>query len=155
MEFFRELRELRGNQEREEEEGVVFVEPIVMIVPLVLQDLSESITPKSSSSWSAAGGFGSRHSLSSRSSSLEVTPSDGEDGRIGNGTLVMTSMEESVPVMGAWENTPITGKLNNIDEMPQDLPIEFRFRAVLHHEVANGMAIMKGFKKLGEIVKWF
>ncbi|GKV34742.1 hypothetical protein SLEP1_g43089 [Rubroshorea leprosula] len=77
MEFFRELRELWGNQGMEEEEGVVSVEPIAIIVPSELQDLPKSIMPKSSTNSSTVGGFGNHQSPpSSKSQSSEATPSD-------------------------------------------------------------------------------
>ncbi|GKV11835.1 hypothetical protein SLEP1_g23054 [Rubroshorea leprosula] len=151
MDIFRELRELWGNQKREEEEGVISVEPIAMVVPSALQDLLESITLESSASSSTIGRSGDRHSPSFKSSSSKVTPSDGEGARTGLGSPSATNIEESAPVVEEWENKTIGGKLDNIRKAPQSLPVGFRFRAALLHEVTDGAATIKGFKKLGEM----
>ncbi|GKV21717.1 hypothetical protein SLEP1_g31671 [Rubroshorea leprosula] len=99
MEFFRELKEFRGNQDREEEEGVVSVELITMIVPPTLQDLLESITLECNASPSIADGSSDDHSPSFKGSSSEKTPSEGESVGIGIGSPLMTSMKEGVPVL--------------------------------------------------------
>lgn len=39
--------------------------------------------------------------------------------------------------------------------MLQDLPTRFKFRVVLYHEVVDGTATVKGFKKLMEAVRQF
>ncbi|GKV30696.1 hypothetical protein SLEP1_g39482 [Rubroshorea leprosula] len=152
MEFFRELRELRGNQEREEEEGVVFVEPITWIVQSALQDLLESITPESNANSSAASGSNSHNSSSSRASSSGTVLGGRGEGRTGGGTLVITTTEESVPMMGVWENMPFAGKLNNIWKAQQDMLARFKFKATLHHEVVDGVATVKGMNKLEAVV---
>ncbi|GKV49677.1 hypothetical protein SLEP1_g56415 [Rubroshorea leprosula] len=77
MEFFKELRELWGNQGREEEEGVMSMEPIAMIVSLELQDLPKTLTPKSSANSSEHEGFGGRHFSPSEGLSSERTPGVG------------------------------------------------------------------------------
>lgn len=41
----------------------------------------------------------------------------------------------------------------NIHEMLIDLEARFRFRAALHHKVANGKASIKGLKKLDSLVR--
>ncbi|GKV11420.1 hypothetical protein SLEP1_g22681 [Rubroshorea leprosula] len=76
MEFFRELRELWVNQGREEEKGVMSVEPIAMIVPSKLRDLLETIMPESNASSSADGDSSGHHSSPSNSSSSKRTPND-------------------------------------------------------------------------------
>ncbi|GKU99703.1 hypothetical protein SLEP1_g12507 [Rubroshorea leprosula] len=117
MDFFRELRELRGNQGRkEEEEWVISIEPITMIVPPALQDLPERITLESTTSSSAK--------------------------------------DDDLPVVGEWENRVITGRLSNLRKAPKDLPAGFRFRAALHHEVADNSPSISGYKKLKEMTSW-
>ncbi|GKU95433.1 hypothetical protein SLEP1_g8797 [Rubroshorea leprosula] len=65
MDSFHDVRELRGNQGREEEEGVILVELISMIVPPELQDLLKVITPKISASTNIHGGSTGFHSTAS------------------------------------------------------------------------------------------
>ncbi|GKV33980.1 hypothetical protein SLEP1_g42411 [Rubroshorea leprosula] len=148
MEFFRELRELQGNQEREEEEGVVSVEPITMVVPLELQDFSKAITLKSSPSSSAHGDADSHHSSTSNSPSAEATPHDGRGEGNSHNAPVFTNTKESVPVMDVWENIPIIGKLDNIYKVSQNLPLGFRFRVALHHDVADDATTITRFNNL-------
>ncbi|GKV26890.1 hypothetical protein SLEP1_g36104 [Rubroshorea leprosula] len=78
MEYVREVGELRGNQGIEEEECVMFVEPIAMIVLSKMQDLPKTLTPESSASSSAREG-GDHHTSSSSSSSSEETPNHEEE----------------------------------------------------------------------------
>ncbi|GKU93076.1 hypothetical protein SLEP1_g6709 [Rubroshorea leprosula] len=138
----------------EEEEGVVSVEPIAMIIPLELKDLPEAITLESSASSSMFEGFDNHHSSSSSKSLFsEATPNDDGGVKARNGTPTMTSMEESVPLMDAWENKPIVGKLHNIRKASQDLLARFRFRVALYHDMVDSATIVKGFKKLGAMVK--
>ncbi|GKV17006.1 hypothetical protein SLEP1_g27566 [Rubroshorea leprosula] len=157
MEFFRELGELRGNQGKEEEESVMSVKPIAMIVSSELQDLSETSTLESSASSSAHEGFGGHHSLPSKGSSLERTASAREGvgeghkqsfvGKCGRGC-------ECAPVAG-WENKTISGRLSNLRKAPQTLGAGFRFRANLHHEVADSATSIKGYKRLEDIVRQY
>ncbi|GKV42583.1 hypothetical protein SLEP1_g49966 [Rubroshorea leprosula] len=108
MECFREFRELRGNQDREEER-VIIVEPI-------------------------------------------RTSSDGEDVGEGASSPSMENVEADVLVLEEWKGKTISGRLGNICRAPQNLPAGFRFRAALHHEVADGTASIKGYKKLEEML---
>ncbi|GKV02676.1 hypothetical protein SLEP1_g15074 [Rubroshorea leprosula] len=57
------------------------------------------------------------------------------------------------PMIGEWESRTITGRLENLRKAPKDLPIGFRFRAALHHEVANCMPSISGYRKLEDIVR--
>ncbi|GKV48708.1 hypothetical protein SLEP1_g55511 [Rubroshorea leprosula] len=149
MDFFRELRELRGNQGRkEEEEGVISVEPIAMIVPPTLQDLPETITLESSASSSAGDDSGDHHISSSSSSSSEETPSREEE----TGNVV--GNEPDLPVVEEWENRLITGRLSNLRKAPKELPSGFRFKAALHHEVVDNASSISGYKKLEEMTGW-
>ncbi|GKV15559.1 hypothetical protein SLEP1_g26341 [Rubroshorea leprosula] len=148
MDSFRELREPRGNQGREEEEeGVISVEPITMIVPPALQDLLETLMPKSSASSSARDNGGDHHTTSSNNSSFEETPNREE----GTGNVV--GNDPDLPVVGEWENRVLTGRLSNLRKAPKDLPAGFRFRVALHDEVADSAPSISGYKKLEDMHK--
>ncbi|GKV49100.1 hypothetical protein SLEP1_g55867 [Rubroshorea leprosula] len=71
----------------------------------------------------------------------------------GTNNTQMTDMEADVPVFKGWENKTISGTLDNMHKVPQTLPVEFRFRSILHHKIADGAATIKGYKKLEEMVK--
>ncbi|GKV28125.1 hypothetical protein SLEP1_g37210 [Rubroshorea leprosula] len=132
MVSLRELSELRGNQGGDgEEEGVLLVEPITMIVPPELQDSQETMAPEGNASSSARDDGGDHHVAPSSSSSSEKTPSHEE----GMGDVV--SHVSDRPMIGEWESRTITGRLDNLRKAPKDLPTGFRFRAALHHEVAD------------------
>ncbi|GKV50661.1 hypothetical protein SLEP1_g57360 [Rubroshorea leprosula] len=98
MDFFKELRELRGNQGGEEEEGVIAAEPIAMIVPPCLQDFPETMTPESSAS-SSAGDNGDGHHASPSSSSPSGDSSNHEEEPKNVG-----GNEHGLPAAGEWEN---------------------------------------------------
>ncbi|GKV48701.1 hypothetical protein SLEP1_g55504 [Rubroshorea leprosula] len=148
MVSLRELTELRGNQGKEEgEEGVISVEPITMIVPPALQDVPEIMTPEGSASSNAKDNGGDHPTASSSSSSSEETPSREE----GRGDVVSHVSDRLV--IGEWESRTITGRLSNLRKAPKDLPAGFRFRAALHHEVANCAPSISGFRKLEEMVR--
>ncbi|GKV15546.1 hypothetical protein SLEP1_g26328 [Rubroshorea leprosula] len=157
MEFFRELSELRGNQGREKEVGVMSVEPIAMIVPPELQDLPKTFTPESSASSSAREGSGGHHSSLSEGSSLERTSSVGEG--VGEGISSPlpknVDVDVNVPVVIGWEGKTISDRLSNLRKAPQTLAVGFRFRANLHHEVVDNATSIKGYKKLEEIVRQY
>ncbi|GKV47373.1 hypothetical protein SLEP1_g54278 [Rubroshorea leprosula] len=157
MEFFREVGELRGNQGMEEEEGVMSVEPIAMIVLSELQDFSETLTPESSASSSAHEGSGVNCSSSSEGSSSEKTPSDGEDVGEGVSSPSPESVEVNVnvPMVVGCENKIISGRLSNLRKAPHTLAAGFRFRANLHHEIADCATSIKGYKRLEEIVRQY
>ncbi|GKV34477.1 hypothetical protein SLEP1_g42849 [Rubroshorea leprosula] len=112
MEFFREPKELQGNQDREEED-------------------------KSSASLSVPSNSDSCHSSPSKDSSSERSSSDGEG--VGESDVGV-----DVLVLAEWEGKTITGRLSNIRQGPQNLFVDFRFRAALHHEVADGAPTIKG-----------
>ncbi|GKV49754.1 hypothetical protein SLEP1_g56487 [Rubroshorea leprosula] len=57
------------------------------------------------------------------------------------------------PVIGEWESTTIPGRLSNLQKAPKDLPAGFRFRAALHHEVADCTPSISGYKRLEEMVR--
>ncbi|GKV13814.1 hypothetical protein SLEP1_g24789 [Rubroshorea leprosula] len=131
MVSLRELTEQRGNQGREgEEEGVLSVEPITMIVPPELQDVLETMASESSASSSANDNGGDYPNALSSSSSAEETPSREE----GMGDVVSNVSDR--PAIGEWEGATIPGRLSNLRKAPKDLPVGFRFKAALHHEVA-------------------
>ncbi|GKV53055.1 hypothetical protein SLEP1_g59603 [Rubroshorea leprosula] len=144
MDFSRELRELRGNQSREEEEVVIAAEPIAMIVPPELQDLPETLTLESSASSNAGdNGNGHRDSPSSSSSSGNHEPEPENVGGI----------EQGLPVAGEWEDRVLPSRLSNIRKAPKDLPARFKFRAALHHEVANCAPSISGYRRLEEMIQ--
>ncbi|GKV02929.1 hypothetical protein SLEP1_g15303 [Rubroshorea leprosula] len=148
MVSLRELTEQRGNQGREgEEERVLSVEPITMIVPSELQDVPETMASESSAGSSASDNGGDHPSAPSSSSSTEETPSCEE----GVGDLVSSASDR--PVIGEWEGATISGRLSNLRKAPKDLPAGFRFKAVLHHEVADCAPSISGYKRLEEMVR--
>ncbi|GKV46163.1 hypothetical protein SLEP1_g53172 [Rubroshorea leprosula] len=148
MVSLRELTEQRGNQGREgEEEGVLSVEPITMIVPPELQDVPETTASENSTGSSASDNGDDHRSASSSSSSSEETPSREE----GMGDVVSSVSDR--PVIGEWESTTIPGRLSNLRKAPKDLPAGFRFRAALHHEVADCTPSISGYKRLEEMVR--
>ncbi|GKV52266.1 hypothetical protein SLEP1_g58854 [Rubroshorea leprosula] len=147
MVSLRELIEQRGNQGREGEEGgVLSVEPIMMIVPPELQDVPETMASESSTS-SSASDNGGDHPSAPSSSSSEGTPGREE----GAGDVV--SHVSDRPVMEEWESRTITGRLNNLRKAPKDLPAGFRFRAALHHEVADCAPSINGYRRLEDMVR--
>ncbi|GKV01993.1 hypothetical protein SLEP1_g14487 [Rubroshorea leprosula] len=156
MASFQNARELQGNQGGEDEVDVISVEPITMIVPSELQDLPRTITLESSASSSATGGSGDRRSLtSSNDSSAEETPSEAEGIEEVGCSALAISVEAEVVVFEGWESKVISGRLDNLRKAPKTLLAGFRVRAALHHEVADGAAIVKGYKKLEEMVRQY
>ncbi|GKU96731.1 hypothetical protein SLEP1_g9933 [Rubroshorea leprosula] len=157
MEFVREVGELWGNQGMEGEEGVMSIEPIAMIVPPELQDLSKTLTPESSARSSTHEGSGANHSSSSEGSSSEKTLSVGEDVGEGVSSPSPESVEVTVdvPMVVGWENKFISGRLSNLRKAPHTLGAEFRFRANFHHEVVDCATSIKGYKRLEEIVRQY
>ncbi|GKU88552.1 hypothetical protein SLEP1_g2802 [Rubroshorea leprosula] len=148
MVSLRELIEQRGNQGREgEEEGILSVEPITMIVLPELQDSPETMASEGSTS-SSTGDDGGDHPIASSSiSSTEETPSREE----GMGDVVSSVLDRLV--VGEWEGVTIPGRLSNLRKAPKDLPAGFRFKAVLHHEVADCAPSISGYKRLEEMVR--
>ncbi|GKV11535.1 hypothetical protein SLEP1_g22784 [Rubroshorea leprosula] len=151
MDFFRELR---GNQGREEEEGVISVEPIAMIMPLELQDLPETITPESNDGASAHGDSTSHHFVASKGLSSEGTSSEvGDEGESASSSS-MELVEAGVPIFTKWDGKTVSRRLSNIQKAPKNLPAGFKFKAALYHEVANSAATIKRYKKL-EMVRQY
>ncbi|GKU90938.1 hypothetical protein SLEP1_g4879 [Rubroshorea leprosula] len=147
MVSLRELTEQRGNQGKEGEEGgVLSVEPITMIVPPELQDVPETMASESNTS-SSASDNGVEHPSAPSSSSSEGTP--GREEGVGD----VVSHVSDRPMMEEWESRTITGRLSNLRKAPKDLPAGFRFRAVLHHEVANCTPSISGYRRLEDMVR--
>ncbi|GKV02463.1 hypothetical protein SLEP1_g14898 [Rubroshorea leprosula] len=149
MEFVSGAGELRGNQGMGEEENVIAVEPITMIVPPELQDVPETPTAESSASSGAHEDSGVNPSPSSEGSSSENTASASSPSP--------DSMEVAVtvPPVAGWENKTIGGRLSNLRKAPNTLTAGFRFRANLHHEVADCSTSIKGYKRLEEVVRQY
>ncbi|GKV24888.1 hypothetical protein SLEP1_g34431 [Rubroshorea leprosula] len=126
-----------------------------MIVSLELRDLPKPITLESSAGSSTDGDSNDHCSLASKDSSSERTSSDVGD--IGEGTISSptTSTEADVVVFEEWENKVINRRLDNLCKAPKTLLAGFRFRVALHHDVANGLATVKGYKKLEEMVRQY
>ncbi|GKV20137.1 hypothetical protein SLEP1_g30299 [Rubroshorea leprosula] len=118
-----------------------------MIVPPELQDLPETMAPESNASSSTRDNSGDHPTSPSSSSSSEETPSRKE----GTGDVVGNVSDR--PVVGEWENKVLTGRLSNLCKAPKDLPAGFRFRATLHHEVAESVPSVSGLNKLEDLVK--
>ncbi|GKV29734.1 hypothetical protein SLEP1_g38635 [Rubroshorea leprosula] len=148
MVSLRELTEQRGNQGREgEEEGVLSVEPITMIVPPELHDSPETMAPEGNASSNARDDGSDHPTASSSSLSTEETPSREE----GMGDVVSSVSDRLV--IGEWEGVTIPGRLSNLRKAPKDLPAGFRFKAALHHEVADCAPSISGYKRLEEMVR--
>ncbi|GKV34406.1 hypothetical protein SLEP1_g42781 [Rubroshorea leprosula] len=155
MTSFHDAQEFRGNQGEEEEVDVISVEPIAMIVSPELQDSPRTTAPESSTSLSAGGGSEGHRPSTSSDSPTNKTPS-GVKGveEVGCSALV-TSAATKVVVFEGWEGKVLSGRLSNLRKTPKTLPAGFKFRAALHHEVADGVATVKGYKKLEEMVRRF
>ncbi|GKV27242.1 hypothetical protein SLEP1_g36435 [Rubroshorea leprosula] len=147
MEFVSEVGELQGNQGMDGEENVMAVEPITMIVPPELQDVPETPTAEGSASSGAHEDSGANPSPSPEGSSTENTASAS--------STPPESMEVAVniPPVAGWENKTISGRLSNLRKAPNTLTAGFRFRASLHHEVADCPTSIKGYKRLEEVVR--
>ncbi|GKV29327.1 hypothetical protein SLEP1_g38264 [Rubroshorea leprosula] len=111
------------------------------------EDVSETMRPDSSASSSARDNGGEHPTASSSSSSSEETPSREE----GMGDVVSNVSDQ--PVIEEWESKTIAGRLSNLRKAPKDLPAGFRFKAVLHHEVADCAPSISGYRKLEEMVR--
>ncbi|GKV04133.1 hypothetical protein SLEP1_g16332 [Rubroshorea leprosula] len=125
MDFFRELRELRGNKGREkEEDGVISAKPITMIVPPALQDLPERIMPESSAGSSAKDDCGDHHASPSNNSSSEQTPSHGEDTRdvVGNAPDLIVVGEWAALHHEVADNAPSISGYKKLEEMRLEIP---------------------------------
>ncbi|GKU90861.1 hypothetical protein SLEP1_g4806 [Rubroshorea leprosula] len=118
-----------------------------MIVPPELQDSPKTMALEGSASSSTRDDGGDHHVAPSSSSSSEKTPSHEE----GMGDVVSHASDR--PMIGEWESRTITGRLDNLRKAPKDLPAGFRFRAALHHEVADCTPSISGYRKLEDIVR--
>ncbi|GKV37977.1 hypothetical protein SLEP1_g45936 [Rubroshorea leprosula] len=153
MASFHDAQEFWGNQGEEEDVDVISVEPIAMIVPPELQDSPRTAAPENSASSSAGGGSeGHRPSTSSDSPTVE-TASEAEGVEEVGCSALATSAATEVVVFEGWESKVLSGRLDNLRKAPKTLPAGFRFRAALHHEVADGAATVKRYKKLEEMVR--
>ncbi|GKV37339.1 hypothetical protein SLEP1_g45379 [Rubroshorea leprosula] len=132
MASFHNARGFRGNQGEDEDVDVISMEPITMIVPLELQDSPRTAT-------------------SERSTSLSATEGAEEVGC----SAPVASVAAEVVVFEGWEGKVLSGRLDNLHKAPKTLLVGFKFRAVLHHKVADGAATVKGYKKLEEMVRRF
>ncbi|GKV12227.1 hypothetical protein SLEP1_g23403 [Rubroshorea leprosula] len=116
-------------------------------------DLPGTITPESNASSSAGGDSDNHHSSAFRDSSTEETHSEVGNAKEGGFTPLVTNTEADTVVFEGWESKVISGRLGNLRKAPKSLLAGFRFRAALHHEVVDGLATVKGYKKLEEMVE--
>ncbi|GKU88073.1 hypothetical protein SLEP1_g2379 [Rubroshorea leprosula] len=121
----------------------------MMVVPPELQDLPKTLTLESSASLGAHEGSSANPSPSSKGSSSENTASASSPSS--------KSMEVAVnvPLVAGWENKTIGSRLSNLRKAPHTLIAGFRFRANLHHEVADCATSIKGYKRLEEVVRQY
>ncbi|GKV43232.1 hypothetical protein SLEP1_g50547 [Rubroshorea leprosula] len=155
MASFHDAREFRGNQGEEEDVDVISVEPIAMVVPPELQDSPRTAAPESNTSSSVSGGCEGHQPSTSSDSPTEETPSGAEGVEEVGCSAPVTSAAAEVVVFEGWESKVLSGRLYNLRKAPKTLPAGFKFKAVLHHEVADGAATVKGYKKLEEMVRRF
>ncbi|GKU94464.1 hypothetical protein SLEP1_g7960 [Rubroshorea leprosula] len=111
------------------------------------QDVPETTASENSASSSASDNGDDHRGALPSSSSSEETPSREE----GVGDVVSSISDR--PLTGEWESTTIPGRLSNLRKAPKDLPAGFRFRAALHHEVADCTPSISGYKRLEEMVR--
>ncbi|GKU88707.1 hypothetical protein SLEP1_g2940 [Rubroshorea leprosula] len=109
--------------------------------------MPKTLTHESNASSSARDNGGDHQTSSSSSSSSKETPSREE----WTGNVV--SNVSDLPVIGEWESKTIMGRLSNLRKAPKDLPAGFRFKAALHHEVADSVPSISGYRKLEEMVR--
>ncbi|GKV45804.1 hypothetical protein SLEP1_g52849 [Rubroshorea leprosula] len=95
------------------------------------QDSPETMAYEGSTSSSTGDDGGDLPIASSSSSSTEETPSRKE----GMGDVVSSVSDRLV--VGEWEGVTIPGRLSNLRKASKDLLAGFRFKAALHHEVAD------------------
>ncbi|GKU97246.1 hypothetical protein SLEP1_g10415 [Rubroshorea leprosula] len=155
MASFHDAQGFRGNQGEDEKVDVISVEPIAMIVSPELQDSPRTAAPESSASSSVGGGSKSHRSSTSSDSPTEEIPGGAEGVEEVGCSAPVTSAAAEVVVFEGWESKVLSGRLDNLRKAPKTLPAGFKFRAVLHHEVADGAATVKGYKKLEEMVRRF
>ncbi|GKV10022.1 hypothetical protein SLEP1_g21447 [Rubroshorea leprosula] len=115
-----------------------------MIVPPELQDLPEILTSESSASSNARDNSDGHRDSPSSSSSLGNHEPEPEN---------VGGIEQGVPVAGEWEDRVLPGRLSNIRKAPKDLPAGFKFRASLHHEVADCAPSISGYRRLEEMIQ--
>ncbi|GKV50690.1 hypothetical protein SLEP1_g57388 [Rubroshorea leprosula] len=155
MASFHDAQGFRGNQGEEEDVNVISVEPIVMIVPPELQDSPRTAALEGNASSSVSGGSEGHQPSTSSDSPTEETSSGAEGVEKVGCSAPVTSAAAEVVVFEGWESKVLSGRLDNLRKAPKTLLVGFKFRAVLHHEVADGAATVKGYKKLEEMVRRF
>ncbi|GKV13525.1 hypothetical protein SLEP1_g24524 [Rubroshorea leprosula] len=124
-----------------------------MIVPPELQDSPRTATSESSASSSAGGGSDDHWPSTSSDSPMEKTPSEAEGVEEVGCNVPAMSTEAEVVLFEGWESRVLSGRLDNLRKAPKTPPAGFKFRAALHHEVVDGAATMKRYKKLEEMVR--
>ncbi|GKV26715.1 hypothetical protein SLEP1_g35963 [Rubroshorea leprosula] len=122
------------------------MKPITMIVPPELQDVPKTMASESSASSSVRDNGGDHPTASPSSSSEETSHREEETGD------VVSHVSDQL-VIGEWESRTVTGRLSNLRKAPKDLPAGFRFRAALHHEVADCAPSISGYRRLEEMVR--
>ncbi|GKV12076.1 hypothetical protein SLEP1_g23276 [Rubroshorea leprosula] len=153
MASFHDAQEFQGNQGEDEEVDVISTEPIVMIVPPELQDSLRIATPESSTSSSAGSGSEDHRPSTSSDSRTEETPSETEGAEEAGCSVPTMSTAAKVVLFEGWESKVLSVRLDNLRKAPKTLPAGFKFKAALYHEVADGAATVKGYKKLEEMVR--
>ncbi|GKV40898.1 hypothetical protein SLEP1_g48493 [Rubroshorea leprosula] len=118
-------------------------------------DSPRTATPEGNASSSVSGGSEGHQSSTSSDSSTEETASGAEGVEEVGCSAPVTSAAAEVVVFKGWESKVLSGRLDNLRKAPKTLPVSFKFREVLHHEVADGAAMVKGYKKLEEMVRRF
>ncbi|GKV35524.1 hypothetical protein SLEP1_g43781 [Rubroshorea leprosula] len=118
-------------------------------------DSPRTAAPASNAGSSASGGSENHQPSTSSDSSTEETASGAKGVEEVGCSVPVTSATAEVVVFEGWESKVLSGRLDNLRKAPKTLPAGFKFRAVLHHEVADGAATVKGYKKLEEMVRRF
>ncbi|GKV21426.1 hypothetical protein SLEP1_g31407 [Rubroshorea leprosula] len=145
----------RGNQGEDEDIDVISVEPITMIVPPELQDSPRTATLENSSSSSTSSGSENHQPSTSRDSPVEGISGEVRGAEEVGCSVPLASTAVEAVLFERWESQVLSGRLDNLRKAPKTLPARFRFRAVLHHEVADGVATVKRYKKLEHMVRRF
>ncbi|GKU89963.1 hypothetical protein SLEP1_g4031 [Rubroshorea leprosula] len=145
----------RGNQGEDEDVDVISVEPITMIVPPELQDSPRTATPENSTSSSTSSGSENHQPSTPSDSPVEGTSGEVRGVEEVGCSVPLASTVVEVVLLERWENQVLSGRLDNLRKAPKTLPSGFKFRAVLHHEVVDGAATVKGYKKLEDMVRRF
>ncbi|GKV19152.1 hypothetical protein SLEP1_g29445 [Rubroshorea leprosula] len=145
----------RGNQGEDKDVDVISVEPITMIVPPELHDSPRTAMPENSTSSSTSSGSENHQPSTSSDSPVEGTSGEVRGVEEVGCSVPSASTAVEVVLFERWESQVLSGRLDNLRKAPKTLPAGFRFRAVLHHEVADEAATVKGYKKLEQMVRRF